>query len=52
MASWGGLLNEVRGNIQAWWLAIFPGGAIFVTVTAFNILGEGVRDATDPRLRI
>jgi peptide/nickel transport system permease protein len=52
MASWGGLLNEVRGNIQAWWLAIFPGSAIFVTVTAFNILGEGVRDATDPRLRI
>jgi peptide/nickel transport system permease protein len=52
MASWGGLLNEVRGNIQAWWLAIFPGGAIFVTVTAFNVLGEGVRDATDPRLRI
>jgi peptide/nickel transport system permease protein len=52
MASWGGLLNEVRGNIQAWWLAIFPGGAIFITVTAFNVLGEGVRDATDPRLRI
>lgn len=51
MASWGGLLNEVRGNIDAWWLALFPGGAIFVTVTAFNVLGEGVRDATDPRLR-
>jgi peptide/nickel transport system permease protein len=51
MASWGGLLNEVRGNIEAWWLAIFPGTAIFVTVTAFNVLGEGVRDATDPRLR-
>lgn len=51
MASWGGLLNEVRGNIDAWWLALFPGTAIFVTVTAFNVLGEGVRDATDPRLR-
>ena len=51
MASWGGLLNEVRGNIQAWWLAVFPGGAIFLTVTAFNVLGEGLRDATDPRLR-
>lgn len=51
MASWGGLLNEVRGNVQAWWLAVFPGAAIFLTVTAFNVVGEGVRDATDPRLR-
>lgn len=52
MASWGGLLNEVRGNVQAWWLAVFPGAAIFLTVTAFNIIGEGVRDATDPRLKL
>lgn len=51
MASWGGMLNEVRGNVQAWWLAVFPGVAVFLTVTAFNIVGEGVRDATDPRLR-
>ncbi len=51
MASWGGLLNEVRNNIEAWWLALFPGAAIFVTVTAFNLLGEGLRDALDPRLR-
>jgi len=51
MASWGGLLNEVRNNIEAWWLALFPGAAIFLTVTAFNLLGEGVRDALDPRLR-
>ena len=51
MASWGGLLNEVRSNIEAWWLALFPGAAIFVTVTAFNLLGEGLRDALDPRLR-
>ncbi len=51
MASWGGLLNEVRGNVEAWWLAVFPGGAIFLTVTAFNLLGEGLRDRWDPRLR-
>jgi peptide/nickel transport system permease protein len=51
MASWGGMLNEVRGNVQAWWLALFPGAAVFLTVTAFNVIGEGVRDATDPRLR-
>jgi len=52
MASWGGLLNAVRGNVQAWWLAVFPGAAVFSTVTAFNVLGEGIRDATDPRLRV
>lgn len=52
MASWGGLLNEVRGNVQAWWLAVFPGAAVFLTVTAFNLVGEGVRDAIDPRLRL
>lgn len=52
MASWGGLLNEVRGNVQAWWLAVFPGVAVFLTVTAFNVVGEGVRDAADPRLRL
>jgi peptide/nickel transport system permease protein len=51
MASWGGLLNEVRGNVAAWWLALFPGGAIFITVTAFNLIGESLRDALDPRLR-
>jgi peptide/nickel transport system permease protein len=52
MASWGGLLNAVRGNVQAWWLAVFPGAAVFLTVTAFNVVGEGIRDATDPRLRL
>lgn len=51
MASWGGLLNEVRGNLEAWWLALFPGVAIFTTVTGFNLLGEGLRDSLDPRSR-
>lgn len=51
MASWGGLLNEVRGHTDAWWLAVFPGFSIFLTVTVYNLAGEGLRDAIDPRLR-
>lgn len=51
MASWGGLLNGVRGNYEAWWLAIFPGFAIFLLVTVTNLAGEGLRDAIDPRLK-
>lgn len=51
MASWGGMLNDVRGHTDAWWLAVFPGCAIFVTVTVYNLAGEGLRDAIDPRLR-
>ena len=50
-ASWGGILSLSREFIGiAWWLATFPGIAIFLTVTAYNIFGEGLRDATDPRL--
>ncbi len=51
MASWGGILTEARGHIPAWWLAIYPGLAIFITVTAYNLVGEGLRDAIDPRLK-
>jgi peptide/nickel transport system permease protein len=51
MASWGGILTEARRNVAAWWLAIFPGFAIFITVTAYNLLGEGLRDAIDPKLK-
>jgi peptide/nickel transport system permease protein len=51
MASWGGLLSDGRANSEAWWLAIFPGAAIFVTVTVYNIAGEGLRDALDPRMK-
>ncbi len=51
-ASWGDLLNNGRNNIQeTWWLTLFPGMAIFMTVTAFNLAGEGLRDALDPRIR-
>ena len=50
--SWGNILNVGRSNIEiAWWLSIFPGLAILITVLAYNLLGEGLRDALDPRLR-
>jgi len=52
MASWGGMLNDVRGHMDAWWLAVFPGAAIFLTVTVYNLAGEGLRDAIDPRLKV
>ena len=51
-ASWGDILNNGRNDIQGnWWLTVFPGIAIFITVTAYNLFGEGLRDAIDPRLK-
>jgi peptide/nickel transport system permease protein len=50
--SWGNILTEGRTYIfDAWWLTLFPGLAILITVLSFNLLGEGLRDALDPRLR-
>ncbi|MBW2146666.1 MAG: ABC transporter permease [Deltaproteobacteria bacterium] len=50
--SWGNILTEGKDNITfAWWLSLFPGLAILVTVLGYNLLGEGFRDAMDPRLR-
>ncbi|MCW3084123.1 MAG: hypothetical protein JWP12_1489 [Bacteroidetes bacterium] len=49
--TWGSLLNAGREQYSAWWLVIFPGLAIFITVTIYNLLGEGLRDALDPRLK-
>jgi peptide/nickel transport system permease protein len=49
--TWGQLLSYARQIPQAWWLAIFPGFAIFVTVTTFNLIGDGLTDAMDPRLK-
>jgi peptide/nickel transport system permease protein len=50
--SWGAMLNTARGYIQMTpWLAIVPGVAIFITVLAFNFLGDALRDTLDPRLR-
>jgi peptide/nickel transport system permease protein len=51
-ASWGNILNDGKAHIEiAWWLSVFPGLAILVTVLGYNLLGEGIRDALDPRLR-
>jgi peptide/nickel transport system permease protein len=49
--TWGALLASARQTPSAWWLAIAPGFAIFITVTVFNLIGEGLTDAMDPRLR-
>lgn len=49
--TWGSLLQLSRDKFSAWWLAIFPGFAIFITVTIFNLIGEGLTEALDPRLR-
>lgn len=51
--SWGAILTAGKDNLEiAWWLSIFPGLAIFVTVLGYNLLGEGLRDALDPRLKL
>lgn len=49
--TWGSLLAEARQSPSAWWLAILPGTAIFVTVTIFNLIGEALTDALDPKLK-
>lgn len=47
--SWGQMLNQaVQSSTFNWWLAVFPGGAIFLTVFAYNLIGEALRDAIDP----
>ena len=49
--SWGQMLNQaVRSSTFNWWMAVFPGGAIFLTVFAYNLIGEALRDAIDPYL--
>ncbi|MEA3366638.1 MAG: ABC transporter permease [Planctomycetota bacterium] len=50
--SWGMMLNDGRQHLEYWWLWVTSGSAIFLTVFAYNLLGEGIRDAIDPRLRI
>lgn len=51
-ASWGNILTDGKEYIQfAWWLSLFPGLAILITVLGYNLLGEGLRDALDPRSR-
>ena len=51
-ASWGNILNEGKDAIEiGWWLSVYPGLAILLTVLSYNLFGEGIRDALDPRLR-
>jgi peptide/nickel transport system permease protein len=50
--SWGRMLFDAQGFVhRAWWMSVFPGAAIFITVLAFNLLGDGLRDALDPKQR-
>lgn len=50
--SWGQMLNQaVQSSTFNWWMAAFPGGAIFLTVFAYNLIGEALRDAVDPHAR-
>jgi len=49
--SWGNILTLGKDNIEiAWWLSVFPGIAILITVLSYNLVGEGLQDALDPRL--
>jgi len=49
--SWGNILMAGKDNLDiAWWMSLFPGLAIVITVIGYNLLGEGIRDALDPRL--
>jgi len=51
--SWGNMLQDGQRDLimGAWWMTVFPGMAIFLTVLAFNLMGDGLRDALDPRHR-
>ena len=50
--SWGEILSQSQKYVDfAWWLVLFPGIAIFLTVTSLNLIGEGFRNAIDPKLK-
>jgi peptide/nickel transport system permease protein len=49
--SWGNVMSEVMLFWRDWWLGVFPGAAIFLTVVSYNLIGEGLRDALDPHVR-
>ena len=49
-ASWGWMIADASDNFDTqWWYMVFPGAALLLTVLAFNLLGDGLRDALDPR---
>ncbi len=50
--TWGNMIRTGLDHLtDAWWVSIFPGAAILITVLAFNMLGDGLRDIADPKLR-
>jgi peptide/nickel transport system permease protein len=51
LVTWGSILHEGSSSTFAWWLAVFPGAAIFITVLGYYLVGEGLREVLDPRLR-
>jgi peptide/nickel transport system permease protein len=52
LPDWGGMINQGRAFLRtAWWVGMFPGLAIMLTVLGFNLVGDGLRDALDPRLK-
>jgi peptide/nickel transport system permease protein len=50
-ASWGSLIQESKSP-EHWWITVFPGVLIFITVTCYNIAGDSVRDAMDPKMKV
>ena len=51
MVTWGSQLDQGRSNLEAWWVIVFPGIAIFITITIYNTIAEAMRDALDPKLK-
>jgi peptide/nickel transport system permease protein len=47
--TWGGIIQDGRQDLSLWWMAVFPGAAIVLTALAYNIAGDGLREALDPR---
>ena len=47
--TWGKMLSAGKSDFNAWWLVIFPGLMIFVSVVCYNLIGEGLREALDPK---
>ena len=50
-ASWGSIVNNSK-SAEHWWIQIFPGIAIFITVTCYNLVGDAIRDAMDPKMKV
>jgi peptide/nickel transport system permease protein len=49
-ADWGGMISDAQNYYRtSWWFVVFPGAALLITTLAFNLFGDGVRDAFDPR---